>query len=390
MLSRNYVCDCMTIFQDLALAHSSYARVAGIQSEVNKVTVTRVAGSEVQYQKQMNLQRKDMEIMVRNIRKEQKKLRKSIVRYSRKLHEGRRDRAKRELEDQIRDKNSKNNMRRISEIYNMQFPQNSQTPPEENKLTISENLSCTNQEKEEDTKENVNDQQNKENVGERDEALEGDTEDGGLTLPPISAPAPSGRKSSVYAEEDNLVREPRTLPEITLNPELETRIGPKRTLRAKKQGVSYSDLIKLQHSTSSKKLFSLVNILAQKHGGKNRNIEQNDASRPTQLNSLPAEKFNHTGSISEVSTLKTDRHKLNFDSLESTTDGKIMHPTPKNHEKSKQSSARVKSPRSVYLPIIPRQPVEESLEFRKMTKKRGPISWTDAIALIKGVHTLID
>lgn len=375
----------------MALAHSSYARVAGIQSEVNKVTVTRVAGSEVQYQKQMNLQRKDMEIMVRNIRKEQKKLRKSIVRYSRKLHEGRRDRAKRELEDQIRDKNSKNNMRRISEIYNMQFPQNSQTPPEENKLTISENLSCTNQEEEEDTKENVNDQQNKENVGERDEALEGDKEDGGLTLPPISAPAPSGRKSSVYAEEDNLVREPRTLPEITLNPELETRIGPKRTLRAKKQGVSYSDLIKLQHSTSSKKLFSLVNILAQKHGGKNRNIEQNDASRPTQLyNSLPAEKFNHTGSISEVSTLKTDRHKLNFDSLESTTDGKIMHPTPKNHEKSKQSSARVKSPRSGYLPIIPRQPVEESLEFRKMTKKRGPISWTDAIALIKGVHTLID
>lgn len=155
--------------------------------------------------------------------------------------------------------------------------------------------------------------------------------------------------------------------------------------------MSYSDLIKLQHSTSSKKLFSLVNILAQKHGGKNRNIEQNDASRPTQLyNSLPAEKFNHTGSISEVSTLKTDRHKLNFDSLESTTDGKIMHPTPKNHEKSKQSSARVKSPRSGYLPIIPRQPLEESLEFRKMTKKRGPISWTDAIALIKGVHTLID
>lgn len=60
--------------KDLALAHSSYARVAGIQSEVNKVTVTRVAGSEVQYQKQMNLQRKDMEIMVRNIRKEQKKI----------------------------------------------------------------------------------------------------------------------------------------------------------------------------------------------------------------------------------------------------------------------------------------------------------------------------
>lgn len=375
----------------MALAHSSYARVAGIQSEVNKVTVTRVAGSEVQYQKQMNLQRKDMEIMVRNIRKEQKKLRKSVVRYSRKLHEGRRDRAKRELEDQIRDKNSKNNMRRISEIYNMQFPQNSQTPPEENKLTLSENLSCTNQEEEEDTKENVSDQQNKETVEERDEALEEDTEDGGITLPPISAPAPSGRKSSVYAEEDNLVREPRTLPEITLNPELETRIGPKRTLRAKKQGVSYSDLIKLQHSTSSKKLFSLVNILAQKHGGKNRKIEQEDASRPMQLyNSLPAEKFNHTGIISEVSTLKADRHKLNFDSLESTTDGKIMHPTPKNHEKSKQSSARVKSPRSGYLPIIPRQPVEESLEFRKMTKKRGPISWTDAIALIKGVHTLID
>lgn len=382
---------CVYIFQELALAHSSYARVAGIQSEVNKVTVTRVAGSEVQYQKQMNLHRKDMEIMVRNIRKEQKKLRKSIVKYSRKLHEGRRDRAKRELEDQIRDKNSKNNMRRISEIYNMQFPQNNQTPFVENKLTESEDLSRTNLE-EEDTKENVSDEQiNEETFGERVEALEGDEEGRGITLPPISAPAPSVKKTSVTAEEDNLVREPRTLPEITLNPELETKIGPKRTLKPKKHGVSYSDLIKLQHSTSPKKLFSLVNILAQKHGGKDRNVEQEDASRPTQLyDSLPAERFNPTGSVSEVSTLKADRQKLNFDSLESTTDGKSMHATPKNHEKSKQSSARVKSPRSGFLPVIPRQPVEESLEFRKMTKKRGPISWTDAIALIKGVHTLID
>lgn len=78
----------MCVLQDLALAHSSYARVAGIQSEVNKVTVTRVAGREVQYQKQMNLHRKDMEIMVRNIHKEQKKLRKSIVRYSKKTPRG--------------------------------------------------------------------------------------------------------------------------------------------------------------------------------------------------------------------------------------------------------------------------------------------------------------
>lgn len=380
----------MCVLQDLALAHSSYARVAGIQSEVNKVTVTRVAGREVQYQKQMNLHRKDMEIMVRNIRKEQKKLRKSFVRYSKKLHEGRRDRAKRELEDQIRDKNSKNNMRRISEIYNMQFPQNNETPPVENKLTESDDLSRTNQEfEEEDTTENVSAEQiNEETFGERLEALEGDKEGWGITLPPISAPAPSVRKTSVTAEDDNLVREPRTLPEITLNPELETRIGPKRTLKPKKHGVSYSDLIKLQHSTSPKKLFSLVNILAQKHGGKDRNVEQEEASRQSQLyNSLPTERFNL---LTEVSTLKADKQKLNFDSLESTTDGKSMHAMPKNHEKSKQSSARVKSPRSGFLPVLPRQPVEESLEFRKMTKKRGPISWTDAIALIKGVHTLID
>lgn len=378
--------------KDLALSHSSYARVAGIQSEVNKVTVTRVAGSEVQYQKQMNLHRKDMEIMVRNIRKEQKKLRKSVVRYSRKLHEGRRERAKRELEDQIRDKNSKNNMRRISEVYRMQYPQNIQTSPVEDKLTESEDFSRIHQEVE-DT-ENVSDEHVIEGIfGERGEAFEEDEEGGGITLPPISAPAPSVRKTSVSTEEDTLVREPRTLPEITLNPDLETRIRPKRMLKPKKQGVSYSDLIKLQHSTSPKKLFSLVNILAQKHGGKERNVEQEDTSRPTQLgDSLQTEKYKPTGSLTDGSTFKSNGHKLNLDLLESTTDGKDIHvhSAPRNNEKSKQSSARLKSPRSSFLPVIPRQPVEESLEFRKMTQKRGPISWTDAIALIKSVHTLID
>lgn len=98
-------------------------------------------------------------------------------------------------------------------------------------------------------------------------------EDGGFIFFFISVFVLLGRKLSVYVEEDNLVRELRMLLEIMLNFELEFRIGFKWMLRVKKQGVFYFDLIKLQYFISFKKLFSLVNILVQKYGGKNRNIE---------------------------------------------------------------------------------------------------------------------
>jgi hypothetical protein len=66
------------------MANSSYARAAGIQSEINKVTVTRVASSEVECKRQTSVYKKDMIITINNISREQRLLRKSMIRYSKK------------------------------------------------------------------------------------------------------------------------------------------------------------------------------------------------------------------------------------------------------------------------------------------------------------------
>jgi len=69
------------------MANSSYARAAGIQSEINKVTVTRVASSEVECKRQTSVYKKDMIITINNISREQRLLRKAMIRYSKKKNQ---------------------------------------------------------------------------------------------------------------------------------------------------------------------------------------------------------------------------------------------------------------------------------------------------------------
>lgn len=381
----------------MALAHSSYARVAGIQSEVNKVTVTRVAGSEVQYQKQLNLHRKDMEIMVRNIRKEQKNLRRAMVRYSRKLHEGRRDRAKREREERARDKNTVDNMQQVSDIFKFKFAEESEILHEETKPPDLEEATSGVQEE-------VGPDRNDNGDDKKEEATsEGRSDQGGeITLPPISAPAPSiTNKNDDFEDDfgDERVREARTLPEISLDSQLESRLGSKRlpSIKPKKQEVSYSDIIKLQHSTNSKKLFNLVNILAQKHTEKDCSKDQEHKGtrrrgweRPPPTKESPSLMTTYSNNIvvGNESDMTTDRHTVNPSGSMVSRRRTHTQDTRRTTETSNHSAAQETSQRASFLPVIPRQPLEESLEFRKRTQKRGPISWTEAIALIKSVHTL--
>ena len=387
----------------MALAHSSYARVAGIQSEVNKVTVTRVAGSEVQYQKQLNLHRKDMEIVVRNIRKEQKKLRRAMARYSRKLHEGRRNRAKREREERARDKNTVDNMQQVSDIFKLKFAEESEILPEETKPPdLEEATSGVQEEVGPDSNDNGDDKQEEATSEGRSETSGHCKDQGGeITLPPISAPAPSiTNKNDDFEDEygDERVREARTLPEISLDSQLESRLGSKRlpSIKPKKQEVSYSDIIKLQHSTNSKKLFNLVNILAQKHTEKACSKDQeHKGTRRRGWERLPPTKESpslmttyRNNIIGNESDVTTDRHTVNPPVSMVSRRRTHTQDTRRTTETSNHSATQEASQRASFLPVIPRQPLEESLEFRKRTQKRGPISWTEAIALIKSVHTL--
>ena len=79
----------------MALIPGSYARAAGLQSEINKVTVTRVAGGEVQYRRAIDTYQRDLRYHVSNIGREQKQLRRSMRRYHRKLREGKKERHQR-------------------------------------------------------------------------------------------------------------------------------------------------------------------------------------------------------------------------------------------------------------------------------------------------------
>ncbi|GFO44777.1 hypothetical protein PoB_007128200 [Plakobranchus ocellatus] len=64
---------------------AAYARAHGIQSESNKVTVTRVACGEIMYRRAVDTYRRDMKYKLNNLRKEQKRLRVCMRDYRRKL-----------------------------------------------------------------------------------------------------------------------------------------------------------------------------------------------------------------------------------------------------------------------------------------------------------------
>lgn len=86
------------------MSQSSYAKIAGLQSEIGRVVITRIAGSELEYKRALNMYRKDVTCAVNNIRREQIKMRMRLGRYVRKLKQTRVEHAKRIKEQKRRDK----------------------------------------------------------------------------------------------------------------------------------------------------------------------------------------------------------------------------------------------------------------------------------------------
>jgi len=83
------------------MSQSSYAKIAGLQSEIGRVVITRVAGSELEYKRTLNMYRRDAAFAVNNIRREQIKMRMKLARYVRKLKQTRIEHA-RMIKDQQR------------------------------------------------------------------------------------------------------------------------------------------------------------------------------------------------------------------------------------------------------------------------------------------------
>ncbi|OWF54036.1 uncharacterized protein LOC110445622 isoform X2 [Mizuhopecten yessoensis] len=276
---------------EVIMAHSAYARAAGLQSEVNKITVTRVAGNEVEYKRQLNLYRKDMMLTINNIQREEKRLKKSMVKYRGRMQQNRRERKQREKEDYERDRRAMKNMSNVLVVQTseMLVPVKEGSPDS----GIGEEIQGKEKEEgdEDDTLEGENVNEDSENTKlkskicvkklRKGEDCNGKTY---ITLPVITEDTEDteeksitgtmtedGRDSATGTHDDGKVSKDDSktvkLPDI-----IKSKRRPTKTLKTKKQVVSFADLIKLQHTTSTKKLFDLVHILAEKHGVKDDQV----------------------------------------------------------------------------------------------------------------------
>ena len=97
MTAASVLCCRIKLFaaSKMALIPGSYARAAGLQSEINKVTITRVAGSEVQFRRTIDTYQRDLRYNVNQIGREQRQLKRSMRRYRSKLRDSRKERKQR-------------------------------------------------------------------------------------------------------------------------------------------------------------------------------------------------------------------------------------------------------------------------------------------------------
>lgn len=266
------------------MSQSSYAKIAGLQSEVGRVVITRVAGSELEYKRTLNMYRKDVTCSVNNIRREQIKMRIKLARYIRKLKQTRLEHAKIVKEQERRDKE-----RALLEELHLRLKQEAaaSTPEPEPEIKIIE--------------------------PDIEDELNNDDYDPDEDFKPIAAPQIDFKKDSMYLQtglsvdesedksgngrirKQSMVFEPKLL---TIKEDAEKecedvvedcgnsnqdqeQIEPDRfdlkiwdedmsvssyggRIR-KKKDVSFSDIMKLKYS-GTKKMFALVHRLAKKHG----------------------------------------------------------------------------------------------------------------------------
>ncbi|CAC5406347.1 unnamed protein product [Mytilus coruscus] len=216
------------VIKEMAMANSSYARAAGIQSEISKVTVTRVASSEVEC-KQNGV---SMEHSVENTLKHK--------------------------HDQNENENSNLNDENNNETFedkNKTKNKKSSTVDEKNEQSLNpfEILpAITEAESEHETNQEYENEE-VENKPSTSETIPSSTSE---TIPPSTS-------DTTQSSENYL----SPLFSLTLRP-----------LKPRKQIVSFSDIIKLKHSHNTNKLFDMVHVLATR-SGVNESVEKRRAER---------------------------------------------------------------------------------------------------------------
>lgn len=308
----------MKSLREMVLAHSSYAKAAGLQSEISRQTVGRVAGSEVEYKRQMNLYKKDMMITISNVRREQRELRKSMKRYSKKKRQNKIERRKREQEDLARDQRTQEHLNvlmiwrdntdktPVSENKHTSHPENQNTEMNDEIHKTHETdkqTDITDIDGSGDNKKEVENHDKHVNIREKDTDVQ--TNPGGVHLPAIVEDNEQELQEELENEKsDNLTeREDSGFQEFTVTPN-ESSVEATSAmsgfplaipqLKPKKQVVSYADLIKLQHTSNTKKLFNLVNLLAKKHGIAEQNKKPTEVRNSSVLRGSTNESWTDT------------------------------------------------------------------------------------------------
>ena len=276
----------------MVMSQSSYAKIAGLQSEVGRVVVTRVAGSELEYKKTVNMYRKDITCTVNNIRREQIKMKRKMNRYGKKLKLARRENEKRKQDEIRRDRE-----RAELEELHLRLKLEAQSQPEDKsnkkKVEFAEDVT-------DDTEDAVispseidvtdktvyiqtgnkdeqfqNFPQAEENNHEKTDELSKQRRKSRKEVRSFSPMLPmineDAEKDEVFVETERV-----STPHVDTTNSVETdrfdrfsddmsvsSYGGRR--KKKKRGVSFSDIIKLKYA-STKRLFDLVNVMAKKHG----------------------------------------------------------------------------------------------------------------------------
>ncbi|XP_063432798.1 myb-like protein W isoform X2 [Mytilus trossulus] len=284
------------INKEMAMANSSYARAAGIQSEISKVTVTRVASSEVECKRQTNVYRKDMIISINNISREQRMLRKSMVRYSKKKKQHKLVKEKREkviLEREEREREHIAQWEQIHAVLNLENGVSMEHSAENTLKHKHDENSILNDENNNETFEDNNKNKNKKSST-KDEQNEQSLNP--FEVLPAITEDENEQETNQENENEELENKPstsetnsfstsETIPSSTSDTtqSIENYLSPLlsltlRPLKPRKQIVSFSDIIKLKHSHNTNKLFDMVHVLATK-SGVNESVEKRRAER---------------------------------------------------------------------------------------------------------------
>lgn len=358
------------------MSQSSYAKIAGLQSEVGRVVITRVAGSELEYKRTLNMYRKDATCAVNNIRREQIKMRMKLGRYVRKLRQARSEHAKLIKEQEKRDKERA----LLEELHlRLKFEAAARTPEPEEDVPVIE---VTEEEQTEDTLPpiNINLQGNavflqtgldrsvneelSEDIEENNEKQNKRNRKPSTIFNPMLPMIDEAEKETDDpAEDSEKIQLPLEVPDRfdlrVWDEEMSVSSYGGRIKR--KNDVSFSDIMKLKYS-GTKKMFDLVHKLARKHGIQDVVEKVPDPRDSVVLRGATNDSFRLQASVlypmkygynpnTEIEPLESDRLQTSSKSpaMMSGSDDKPNEPLAESPEPRKLRKISVDSRRSMYL-----------------------------------------